>query len=241
MTPPLAERTARESTGDAALGEVRKLWIDGPAGRIEALVRVAERPRGTAVVAHPHPVHGGTMHNPVVFHADRELHRSGFTTLRFNFRGVGASDGEHDDGDGERGDVAAALTWIRGLAPSGPHVFVGYSFGSWTGYRRLSKTGEADAFVAIGIPVTIYGFAPPLPIPMAIVQAEHDEFGTPTHVRAAFPDLDPTAIRVVSDTSHLFPGRAPDAAREVVAAVESLVGSPVPVGRAAPTKSEDAR
>jgi alpha/beta superfamily hydrolase len=99
------------------VAEVRKLWIPGPAGRIEAALRVAAEPPATAVVAHPHPVHGGTLHNPVVFHSERQLHEIGLTTLRFNFRGVGGSQGMHDEGRGEVEDLAAAASWIRGLSP----------------------------------------------------------------------------------------------------------------------------
>ncbi len=209
------------------MSEVRRLWIEGPAGRLEAMLRVANPARACAVVAHPHPLHGGTMHNPVVFHADRELHRKGLTTLRFNFRGVGESDGTHDAGDGERGDVAAALAWVRGLAPGVPQVYVGYSFGSWCGYRHLIEDPAADAFVAIGLPANRYPFddAARLRVPMAVVQGSEDEFGTPDEVRAALGDARPPArVHVVDGAPHLFPRMAPDAAREVVAATLALLG-----------------
>jgi alpha/beta superfamily hydrolase len=203
------------------------LWIEGPAGRLEAMVRVANPARACAVVAHPHPLHGGTMHNPVVFHAERELHRQGFTTLRFNFRGVGASDGVHDEGDGERGDVAAALAWIRGLAPDVPQVCVGYSFGSWCGYRHLIHDPAADAFVAIGLPVNRYPFddVGRLRVPMAVVQGDEDEFGSPAEVREALADARPEArVHVVPGAPHLFPRQASDAAKEVVRATLALLG-----------------
>ena len=87
----------------------RKLWIEGPAGRIEALLRVAPAPRAVAALAHPHPQHGGTMHNSVVYQVEHALHDAGVTTLRFNFRGVGTSSGSHDEGVGEQHDLRAAL------------------------------------------------------------------------------------------------------------------------------------
>ena len=102
------------------MGEIRKLWIPGPAGRLEAALRAACPSHGAAVLAHPHPLYGGTLHNPVIFHADRELNRAGLTTLRFNFRGVGESEGVHDEGRGELGDWAAATAWLRGMALEGP-------------------------------------------------------------------------------------------------------------------------
>ncbi|HVQ34470.1 MAG TPA: alpha/beta hydrolase, partial [Candidatus Bathyarchaeia archaeon] len=90
------------------MSHVQKLFIAGPAGRLEAALRTADAPRAAVVLAHPHPLYGGTLHNPVIFHSDRELNRAGFATLRFNFRGVEGSEGFHDDAVGEVGDVAAA-------------------------------------------------------------------------------------------------------------------------------------
>jgi alpha/beta superfamily hydrolase len=208
------------------VSEVRRLWIEGPVGRIEAMVRVANPARACALVAHPHPLHGGTMHNPVVFHADRELHRRGMTTMRFNFRGVGASDGEHDEGRGEVEDVAAALAWLRGLGPGVPQLFVGYSFGSWCGYRLLLADRAADAFVAIGLPVRHYAFDRfgDLGVPVAVVQGEHDEFGAPEEVRDVVSTAKPPGVvHAVAGAEHLFPRRAPDAASAVVTAAEELL------------------
>lgn len=209
------------------MSEVRKLWIEGPVGRLEAMVRVANPARACALVAHPHPLHGGTMHNPVVFHADRELHRLGMTTMRFNFRGVGSSDGAHDDGDGERDDVAAALAWLRGLGPGLPQLYVGYSFGSWCGFRQLLRDPAADAFVGIGLPVTRFAFDDIVDfrVPIHVVQGEHDEFGTPAEVRGLLRRARPEGrVHVVPDAPHLFPRRAGDAALAVVRAARELLG-----------------
>ena len=205
--------------------EVRKLWIEGPQGRLEAALRVSTNPKALAVVGHPHPLHGGTMHNPVIFHSDRELHRTGMTTLRFNFRGVGSSEGAHDEGNGEVGDVAAAVAWLRGLGPDLPLLYVGFSFGSWCGIRHAIDDATVDGVVAIGLPVDKYPFdeLARLKRPFAVVQAEHDEFGTPDRVRRAIDGLEPAAaLHEVADTSHLFPGRARDAAAAVVAAAEAM-------------------
>jgi len=215
------------------VSEVRRLWIEGPAGKLEAMVRVANPARGCAVVAHPHPLHGGTLHNPVVFHADRALHRTGMTTLRFNFRGVGDSDGTHDDGRGEVGDLAAAAAWVRGLAPGTPQVLVGFSFGALCGFRHLLADPSAAAFVAIGLPLTRYAFdeVADLAVPMAVVQGEFDEFGAPDAVRAVLDRARPAGrLIVVPDAPHLFPGRAPEAGEAVVRAVRDLLGEAGPTG-----------
>lgn len=215
----MTETTRREA-------EVRKLWIEGPEGRLEAALRVASDARALAVVGHPHPLHGGTMHNPVIFHSDRELHRAGMTTLRFNFRGVGSSEGAHDEGNGEVGDVAAAVAWLRGLGPELPLLYVGFSFGSWCGIRHAVDDATVAGVVAIGLPVDKYAFdeLARLGRPFAVVQAESDEFGTPGRVREATAGLDPAAeVHEVPGTTHLFPGRARDAAAAVVRAATEML------------------
>jgi uncharacterized protein len=207
------------------VAEVRKLWIEGPAGRLECALRVAPAARAAAVLAHPHPLHGGTLHNPVVFHADRELHRAGWTTLRFNFRGVGTSDGAHDDGRGEVGDVAAALSWLRGVAPDVPLLAIGYSFGSWCAIREAVADASVAAVVAIGLPVRAYGFEEiaRLDRPLAVVQGSEDEFGSPEEVRAVLGRAKtPVELIVVPGASHLFPGRIQEAAEAVREGAERL-------------------
>ncbi len=214
------------SVPHARPGEPRRLWIEGPAGRIEAVLRACRPCRGAVVVAHPHPLHGGTLHNPVVFHADRELNRDGWTTLRFNFRGVGASDGTHDEGRGELDDLAAAASWLRGLDPQAPLVVAGFSFGSWCAVRYAITDPGVAAVVAIGLPVRIYPFdeLARLTRPLAVVQAERDEYGEPAEVEALLrrSGIEPR-IDVVSGTTHLFPGRAVEAGERVARAAASLV------------------
>ena len=94
--------------------ELRKLFIEGPVGKLECLLRLHPNPRATAVIAHPHPMHGGTMDNAVIFHSDRELHRAGFTTMRFNFRNAGKSEGIHRGwGQSLRDDVSVVERGVR--------------------------------------------------------------------------------------------------------------------------------
>jgi len=204
----------------------RKLWIEGPVGRLEAAMRTSSPARGAAVLAHPHPLHGGSLHNPVIFHAERGLNRAGLTTLRFNFRGVGTSEGEHDDRRGEVDDLAAAVTWMRGIEPDAPLILVGYSFGAWCAIRHAVDNGKVSAIVAIGLPVTQYAFTEVegLGCPLAVVQGSADELGDASQVRGFLDRVKPEAhLRVIEGTTHLFPGRTTDAAEQVVELVETLL------------------
>jgi len=208
------------------MGHARKLWIEGPAGRLEAVLRVAAPVRAAAVLAHPHPLHGGNLHNPVIFHTDRELNWAGLATLRFNFRGTGSSEGEHDDGRGEMEDLAAVVSWLRGLAPSVPLLLVGYSFGSLCSIRHACSDPRIAAVVAIGLPVDNYELEEiaELSQPFAVVQGSIDELGSPEEVRDLLARRRKTAdVRVVEGATHLFPALAQTAAREVAAAVESFL------------------
>jgi len=208
------------------MGDARKLWIEGPAGKLEAALRTAESPRAAIVIAHPHPLYGGTLGNPVVFHADRELNRSGSTTLRFNFRGVEGSDGFHDDGRGEIGDVAAAAAWVSGLAAGKPLILVGYSFGARCVIAHAITDRTVSGVVAIGLPVRIWGFEdlPSLGRPLGVVQGTNDEYGSIEEVEAVIARAAPPGrLYEVAGATHVFPGRAAEAARLVVEAVEEIL------------------
>ena len=211
---------------NGGVSEVRKLWIEGPAGKLEAALRVAGNPRGAAVLAHPHPLYGGTLHNPVIFHADRALNRAGLTTLRFNFRGVPGSDGFHDEGRGEIGDVGAAAQWLRGIAPDVPLLIVGYSFGSRSAILHALSDPSVAGVVAIGLPVRIWSFedVATLARPLAVVQGTNDEFGSIAEVEATIARaVPPGRLYPVQGAEHLFPGRAAEAAGRVVEAVDGIL------------------
>jgi alpha/beta superfamily hydrolase len=208
------------------MGDARRLQIDGPAGKLEAALRESEHPPGAVVLAHPHPLYGGTLNNPVVFHADRELNRAGLTTLRFNFRGVEGSDGFHDDGRGEIGDVAAAAAWLRALVPGKPLILVGYSFGSRCAIAHAIADPSVAGVVAIGLPPRIWPFddLPSLRRPLAVVQGTEDEFGPIDEVEALLAAADPPGkLYAIPGASHLFPGRAQEAALRVVDAVKEML------------------
>jgi hypothetical protein len=208
------------------MGDTRKLWIEGPAGRLEAALRTAEAPRAAVVIAHPHPLYGGTLHNPVVFHADRELNRLGLTTLRFNFRGVEGSDGFHDDGRGEIGDVAAASGWVSGLVGAKPLILVGYSFGARCVVAHAITDRKIAGVVAIGLPVRIWPFDDlhALGRPLGVVQGTNDEFGSIEEVEAVIARASPPGrLYEIDGAPHMFPGRAPEAAARVVEAVSEIL------------------
>jgi alpha/beta superfamily hydrolase len=208
------------------VSDVRKLWFEGPAGKLEGALRVAASPRAAAVLAHPHPLYGGTLHNPVVFLADRELNRAGLTTLRFNFRGVPGSDGVHDEGRGEAGDVGAAAQWVRALVPDKPLLLVGYSFGSHCSFAHALSDGTVSGLVAIGLPLKIWPFdgIETLGRPIAVIQGTKDEFGSIGEVEAWIARAEPRGrLYRLDEAEHLFPGRAQEAAALVVEAVEAIL------------------
>jgi alpha/beta superfamily hydrolase len=135
-----------------ATSSIRSLFLAGPAGRLEALLN-AGLPDAThaAVVCHPHPLYGGTLHNKVVFHAMKALNGFGFPVLRFNFRGTGLSEGEHANGIGEVEDVRAALDWLEREFTL-PVIFAGFSFGAAVGLRAAYADDRVRALIALGLP-----------------------------------------------------------------------------------------
>src|SRR3984885_1423229 len=129
---------------------IRSLFLEGPAGRLEALLNAgAENATHAALVCHPHPLYGGTLHNKVVFHTMKALNSFGFPTLRFNFRGTGLSQGEHDNGLGELDDVRPALDWLDREFHL-PLMFAGFSFGAAVGLRAASSDSRVEALIAVG-------------------------------------------------------------------------------------------
>src|SRR6204780_4491161 len=132
---------------------IRSLFLDGPAGRLEALLNAgAEHATHAAVLCHPHPLFGGTLHNKVVFHTMKALNSFGFPVLRFNFRGAGLSQGEHDQGNGEVDDVRAALDWLDAEYHI-PLLLAGFSFGAAVGLRAACPDPRVRAVIGLGTPV----------------------------------------------------------------------------------------
>jgi len=166
----------------ASHAAIRSLFLDGPAGRLEALLNVGDAHATHAgLVCHPHPVFGGTMHNKVVFHAMKALHSFGFPVLRFNFRGTGLSSGAHH-GEAEVGDVKAALDWLQ-QEFSLPIILAGFSFGAAMGLRASCPDPEVRALISLGTPVEAegraysYRFLRECSKPKLFLSGDHDQFG----------------------------------------------------------------
>ena len=196
--------------------------IAGPAGRLEAILMHPEGPAvAAAVVCHAHPLHGGIMHFKPVFRAAKVMQAHGLAALRFNFRGVGRSDGVHDDGNGEQEDARAALTELERRFPGLPLVLGGFSFGSVVALRVAARDPRVRAVFALGFPLVRFGDASVLSgpsQPRLFVQGERDEFGAGEAVRALVEPLpQPRELVVVPEASHFFDGKL-DAVQEAVSA-----------------------
>ncbi|MDE3210091.1 MAG: alpha/beta hydrolase, partial [Pseudomonadota bacterium] len=183
--------------------------LDGPAGKLETISDVAEPAgarRGVAVICHPNPVQGGTMHNKVVTMVERALRESGLDTVRFNFRGTGASEGNYDEGHGEGDDLAAAVDWVRRVRPGEALWLAGFSFGSYVTIRNAVRLG-AEALVSIAPPAGRWpfeGFEIPR-CPWLVVMGEEDEVVEPQAVFDWIDSLEhPPELVRMPETGHFF-------------------------------------
>src|SRR5512139_460081 len=182
----------------------------GPAGRLEATLMLPEAPpAAAAVVCHAHPLHGGMMHFKAVFRAARALQSAGLAVLRFNFRGVGRSEGAHDDGIGEQEDARAALSELERRFPAAPLVLGGFSFGSVVALRVAARDARVRAVFALGFPLVDFGDAATLRAPSQprlFVQGERDQFGAGETLRALVEPPPPRELVVVPSANHFFDG-----------------------------------
>ncbi len=201
--------------------KIESHWIAGPAGRLEALLEEPDdrEPRLAAVVCHPHPLYGGTMHNKVVYRLARGLRRAGVTVLRFNFRGVGGSHGEHGHLTGEVEDARAALGWLRERCPDLPFALAGFSFGSRAITRLGCSLDGARWLLAAGFP-TSFGetaYFESCTVPKVILQSTHDQFGPVPDVEALYARLaEPKRLIWVESADHFFAGALEQLEEEVV-------------------------
>lgn len=185
--------------------------IAGPAGRLESLLEEPDHatPRMAAVVCHPHPLYGGTLHNKVVFRLARGLRRAGVVVLRFNFRGVGRSAGEHAHLEGEIEDARAALGWLRERYPELPYALAGFSFGSRVITRLGCELGDAMFLMAAGFP-TRMGSAEYLAacgVRKIFVQSTHDEFAPKVDFEGMYEGIgEPKKLIWVEAADHFFAG-----------------------------------
>ena len=151
----------------------RRDLVAGPAGRIECAIDVPDNHRGVALIAHPHPLFGGTLDNKVVQTLARSLVELGYATVRPNFRGVGATEGVHDDGRGEVDDMAAVLAYAQAQFGSSPPVLAGFSFGSFV-QTHLAQRVVPERMVLVGVAVKRFD-AQPVPASTLVIHGEVDE------------------------------------------------------------------
>jgi alpha/beta superfamily hydrolase len=193
--------------------ESRNLFLEGPVGRLEAILwtpSAVARPALAAVICHPHPLFGGTMHNKVIYQTAKTMDALGIPVLRFNFRGAGLSAGEHDRGRGERDDAQAALDFLSREFPGAPLVVAGFSFGSWVGLQVGCENSRVSHLIGLGIPVnnTDFSFLSTCDKPKLFVQGSNDEFGTIAKVRTLVASLPgDNHLVVVEGADHFFAGK----------------------------------
>jgi alpha/beta superfamily hydrolase len=190
----------------------RSLFLAGPAGRLEALLWTtpAPDPPLAAVVCHPHPLFGGTMHNKVVFQTAKALHNYGIPVLRFNFRGVGLSEGAHDKGRGERDDVRTATDYMATEFRGRPIVVAGFSFGSIVGLRVGCEDARVVELIGLGLPAdhSDFAFLRDCAKPKLIIQGGNDKFGSQKNVESVFAAMsEPKRLVIVEGADHFFVGQ----------------------------------
>jgi uncharacterized protein len=210
----------------------RTLSILAPAGRLEVLLwdvplrEDGAHPPLAAVVCHPHPLFGGTMHNKVVYQTAKTLHRFGLPVLRFNFRGVGLSEGRHDEGRGEAEDVSAALDFLADEYSGVPLLLAGFSFGSWVGLRVGCEDARVSDLIGLGLPVGDlvgdrgFSYLDACDKLKLLVNGEFDQYGPPGELRALVEKLPPhvkkqTSAAIILGADHFFAGHLPELDRTI--------------------------
>ena len=195
--------------------KIESLFVKGPAGRLEALLEEPEdrEPLEAALVCHPHPQHGGTMHNKVVYRIARGLRRAGCVVLRFNYRGVNLSEGAYDEGAGELEDARAALSLLLSRYPSLPVTLAGFSFGSRIALKLGCELGYPKRVIAVGFP-TIYqdrSYLEGCVLPRVFVQSTNDEFGPLADLEPVIAALaEPKQLITIPASDHFFAGALPE-------------------------------
>jgi uncharacterized protein len=188
---------------------IESLFIQGPAGKLEALLEEPEDrdPRFAALVCHPHPQHGGTMHNKVVYRIARALRRAGAVVLRFNYRGVNLSQGEYGHGVGELQDAGAALALLRSRYPQLPFSLAGFSFGSRIILRLGCQTADATRLIAAGFPANLSDSQSlgQCAVPKFFVVSTHDQFCAVPAMEAYFAGIpEPKQLLWIEAADHFF-------------------------------------
>ncbi|WP_114393619.1 alpha/beta hydrolase [Oleisolibacter albus] len=211
--------------------------INGPAGRIEGRYSHGKIPNApVALLLHPHPQHGGTMNNRVVYTLFHAFTKRGFSALRFNFRGVGRSQGSYDRGEGELSDAASALDWLQTYNPNASSCWIGgFSFGAWIGMQLLMRRPEIDGFLSIAPPANMFDFSflAPCPASGLIVHGDRDEVVPEASVTRLVNKLSSQRdirieYRKVEGANHFFNEKSDDLGRIVDAYLDTALGTSQP-------------
>ena len=204
------------------MGDVfhRSFFLDGPAGSLEALLWTvaSEKPESVALVCHPHPLFGGTMHNKVVYQAAKTLHGAGMPVLRFNFRGTGLSQGVHDGGRGELADVRVGLDYLAQEFSGVPILLAGFSFGACVGLSVGCQDSRVTRLIGLGIPLVRCDMAylEACMKPKLFISGGNDEFGPRKKIEALFATLpEPKRLKIVEGVDHFFAGKLPEVGEEI--------------------------
>jgi alpha/beta superfamily hydrolase len=203
------------------------LFFDGPVGHLEAIFELpAEQiPVGCVVVCHPHPQHGGTMHNKVAHTLARAFVRTGFAALRFNFRGTEKSEGVYDQGDGELGDALAAIAWMRARYPDAPLWVAGFSFGAAIAVKAAVAT-EVDGLISVAPAISRFasGLETQPACPWLIVQGDQDELVDVDETVDWVDGLEPgPELLIIPEGEHFFHGRLLELREAVAAFVDESI------------------
>ncbi|MFZ0283937.1 MAG: alpha/beta fold hydrolase [Terriglobales bacterium] len=220
---------------------IRSFFLDGPAGRLEALLNQGTRDAThAALVCHPHPLYGGTFHNKVVFHTMKALNSFGFPVLRFNFRGVGMSQAAHDNGLGEVDDVRAALDWLDAEFRL-PMIFAGFSFGAAIGLRAACPDARVDSIIGLGLPLLPtddrsydLDFLRTCSKFKLLVSGTRDQFSPSVRLEQLAKTLpEPKKLVLIESADHFFEGRL----KELREAIAKWIEQTIP-GAGSPLKAE---
>ena len=218
-----------------------EIMITGPAGRIEGRYKHGKAPGApVALILHPNPQRGGTMNNKITYALFQSFAERGFSALRFNYRGVGRSQGEFGHGEGELSDAAAALDWLQSVNPNASSIWVGgFSFGAWIGMQLLMRRPEIDSYISIAPPANLYdfNFLAPCPNEGLIVQGDKDQVVNIESVQKLVDKLKdqrgPQGVeyRVVSGAGHFFNNEGED--QQMIKHVHAYINKTVKLREAA--------
>jgi uncharacterized protein len=205
------------------------VFIPGPEGELEGIFSyVSKKVTHLAILCHPHPLYGGTMHNKVVYSLAMALNQIGYATVRFNFRGVGRSNGSFNHGIGEQRDVEAVIDHFHRAYPDAFIVIGGFSFGAKVGMLVGSRDERVSAMIGTGITVDVadFSFLDDYEKPKLIIQGANDQYGSVESIRAWFDKLpEPKKLVIIEGAVHLFDGKLTELKNAIITDFPSLVGA----------------